>query len=220
MKRSILAALGAASILFTGAVEARAPSQADANHTAIRDFAGCLTATSGGWRDRQIDRFLALAPESKAAGRLMAMFLNTDCMAVPDPGRYAAQIGLTPQLLRGALYRERYVARFGGRPIGTLAGYNAGAAWYAAPSGRFAPLQSFGECVVRMNPQGARAVVLSDVGSTEERAAYRMLRPAMARCIRPGDKIRFSKSVLEGLFAEALYHLSIGAGAGAPAGGF
>jgi hypothetical protein len=66
-------------------------------------------------------------------------------------------------------------------------------------------LQRFGDCVVSANPADARALVLATAATQAERAAIARLGPALGGCVAPKNQVRFSRAVLQGVLAEALY---------------
>lgn len=76
----------------------------------------------------------------------------------------------------------------------------------------FAYVSRFGECVVRANPAGARALLATASDSVEEKAAFANLSSAMGNCLEEGSKIELSKLVLRGTVAVNYYRLAAAAG--------
>jgi len=70
---------------------------------------------------------------------------------------------------------------------------------------------------VRDDPVNSRAVLDADIGSKREDAAFDALVPTLQKCMPSTGTYRFSRAVLEGLLAESLYNLALGASAPAPA---
>jgi hypothetical protein len=65
----------------------------------------------------------------------------------------------------------------------------------------------FGECVVRANPAGAHALLMTEVASAEEILALQNLRPSFAQC--PGLSSKFDNPAdLRGTIAENFYRLA------------
>jgi hypothetical protein len=65
----------------------------------------------------------------------------------------------------------------------------------------------FGECVVRTNPAGAHALLMTKVASAEEAQAIQNLRPAFAQC--PGLNDQYNNAMnLRGTIAENYYRLA------------
>lgn len=69
-------------------------------------------------------------------------------------------------------------------------------------------LRNFGDCVVRANPDQARALVLSNPTSNGETKAFQALMPFFSGCLPKDSTVEFSKSVLRGIVGETLYRLS------------
>lgn len=79
----------------------------------------------------------------------------------------------------------------------------------------FAFLSLYGECVVRADTAGARALLLTGPDSVEEVARFGALRPALARCLPEGETLRSGKSALRGSIAVNYYRLAHAARAAA-----
>jgi hypothetical protein len=72
----------------------------------------------------------------------------------------------------------------------------------------FSSLSRFGECAVRGNPEVARQLSLTDVGSTEERTKFNELIPTLAKCLEPGLTMKFSPVLLRGTISLNYFRLS------------
>jgi hypothetical protein len=83
----------------------------------------------------------------------------------------------------------------------------------------FAYVSRFGECVVRANPEGARALLGTTADSPEETAAFATLSNALGNCLESGQKIELSKVALRGTIAVNYYRLATVARSLASAGG-
>jgi hypothetical protein len=75
----------------------------------------------------------------------------------------------------------------------------------------FAYVSRFGECVVRANPDGARALLGTVPDSAEERTAFAALSAALSNCLESGQKIEFAKLALRGTIAVNYYRLATAA---------
>jgi hypothetical protein len=83
----------------------------------------------------------------------------------------------------------------------------------------FAFLSRYGECVVRVDSDGSRNLLLTKPDSTEESARFAALRPAFGRCLSEGQTMRSGKAALRGTIAVNYYRLAHAArasAAGAP----
>jgi hypothetical protein len=85
---------------------------------------------------------------------------------------------------------------------------------YARDSG-FAFLSLYGECIVRADPAGAKALLVTAPDSPEESARFAALGPSFSRCLPDGRTVRFGKVALRGSVAINYYRLAHAAGASA-----
>lgn len=72
----------------------------------------------------------------------------------------------------------------------------------------YAFLARYGECIVRVDTAGAKALLLTVPDSPEESARINSLRPAFARCLPEGQTLRFGKVSLRGSIAVNYYRLA------------
>ena len=77
----------------------------------------------------------------------------------------------------------------------------------------------YGECVVRLNPTGARALLLTTPATAEETAQFGALREALGICMPEGATVAFGKAVLRGTIAINYYRLAKAAETSRPVGG-
>lgn len=75
-------------------------------------------------------------------------------------------------------------------------------------SASFSYVSRYGECVVRVAPAGAKALLLTVPDSAEENARFRELGTALATCLPPGETLRFGRVVLRGTIAINYYRLA------------
>jgi hypothetical protein len=75
-----------------------------------------------------------------------------------------------------------------------------------------------GECVVRADPAGSRAVVLTEMDSQEELARMHAMAPTIAGCVAQGQTLKFNRTTLRAALAVSYYRLGAAAHA-AHAGG-
>ncbi len=197
---------------------APAANSVDRSRTILRDYAECLVSDYdrplAGDRDRPTARaitvFLTSSPTSKEAKRAGSM-LNTEACLKGRNQTEIDRLRFAPSLLRGALFRAKYL-KLGGNAGKDLAlpAYDATAPWHLPHDDPFAVLQAIGECTVRENPVQARAAILAEVGSREENNAYAALVPSLTKCMPQNGTFTFSRAHLEGLMSEALFFLSGG----------
>ncbi|TFI56993.1 hypothetical protein E2493_17280 [Sphingomonas parva] len=70
----------------------------------------------------------------------------------------------------------------------------------------------YGECVVRADPVGTKAVLLSEPASAEETTRFAAIVGALQTCVAPGRTQAFTRIVLRGAMAVAYYRLAHAAG--------
>lgn len=75
--------------------------------------------------------------------------------------------------------------------------------WDALPRQKAAAvfLSKMGECVVRSDPAGSRAILESDPASPAERRAIQSLMPALQRCVEKSQTLEFDRASLRGAIA-------------------
>jgi hypothetical protein len=81
----------------------------------------------------------------------------------------------------------------------------------------FAFLSHYGECIVRADTAGAKALLVTKPDSADESARFAALGPAFSRCLPEGQTLRFGKVALRGSVAINYYRLAHAART--PAGG-
>lgn len=154
-----------------------------------------------------VRRALALAENTGAAQKALLDLADTDCLA-------DGQLRMSLPLFRGGLFVALYQqdlpqARtgLGAKPLdfsGDVQADGAGAQTYLA-------LHDFCDCVTRSDPADVRALVLTPVAAPEEAAAFASLSPHMNACLPTGERLTFTKSILDALFAEALHREALAA---------
>lgn len=66
----------------------------------------------------------------------------------------------------------------------------------------------FGDCVVRTDPEGSRAVLMTSSGSAAESAGLQALMPSLATCLEKGAQLKFDPGILRGAIAFSYYSLA------------
>jgi len=137
--------------------------------------------------------------------------VHKDLLRAPAPA-----VGVLPQLDHREPTPPPRVDKKG-RPL-SEAKYAAALEGYRQAQA-FAYVSRFGECVVRANPEGARALLGTTADSPEETAAFATLSNALGNCLESGQKIELSKVALRGTIAVNYYRLATVARSLASAGG-
>lgn len=165
-------------------------SEEDRARQTMNSYAACLVRT----RSVKVSR--ALARPTAEVQSALAGLADSSCL---NDGK----LKMSGDLLRGALYRALYLRDFARTaPV-------SDAAPGAVPASSDV-LQQFGYCVDQADPLNARAFVASVPATGAERAALQGLGPALSRCVAPGNNVRFSRSTLQGVLAEAAYRRATG----------
>lgn len=73
-------------------------------------------------------------------------------------------------------------------------------------------LGRYGECIVRVDPAGAKALLLTVPDSPEETGGFGRLKPALATCLAEGATLQFGRVSLRGTIALNYYRLAHAAG--------
>jgi hypothetical protein len=72
----------------------------------------------------------------------------------------------------------------------------------------YAFLSHYGECIVRADTAGAKALLMTKPDSPEESARFSALRPAFSTCLPEGQTLSFGKVALRGSVAINYYRLA------------
>lgn len=72
----------------------------------------------------------------------------------------------------------------------------------------FRVLAAIGECAVRLNPVGARQLVLSRPTSADEDRLFESMKPTLAQCLPEGETVNLGKLAVRGTIAVSYYRLA------------
>jgi len=166
----------------------------------LSEFARCVADRS----PARVTSALSL-PISIAYSRAMKNMASDECLS-------SGMMHFNIQLFRGALFselwRRRVAAERKGRPWGPVLppfDVNSPDEETYAEAQQQRELLSFGDCVVKRDRTDASDILTLPIASREQRDAYRRLIPHLDPCVSQGTQITFSKPILEGALAEALY---------------
>jgi hypothetical protein len=188
-------------------------NKADLSRATMRSFAKCVIGVS---RQRVID-YLDTFPGSKEALELANGLSRDDCLV-------AAELRFSEELFRWSLYDELYNSNFRNHDLAAIAdipetdfvGMTKG---LNAEQYQVVAIWQLGECTVRAAPKVSQTLVWSPIGSDSEAAAIQEIVPIVSGCVNKDNEIKFSKAVLRGVMAEALYKLAMKANGAATARG-
>jgi hypothetical protein len=158
----------------------------------------------------QAERFLRLIPGSQAFRDAGLRIATPECM----PRSFVrTQLRFDTNVFRETLYSALYQRDFGRSPPPdvrqapalTLASEFDGDAAGIPATVTFERM--VGDCVARADPTGVHHLLTTRISNDAEREALNQVVPQLAGCVRAGQRIAFSRSVLRGMLAEALYKL-------------
>ena len=187
-------------------------SETDQARATIIAFSQCIVLS----HRSAVEQALAIPPLDKQASRALGALAGSDCL------RYG-ELSMRTTMLRGGIYAALYridfakgAAAIADRPLD----FSADVQGAVTPDAQqYLWLRQFADCVVRADPADARTLVLSPVASSAENASFAALAPHFNGCAVQGMTLTFSKVILSGLVAEALYREAKAASiATAPAG--
>jgi hypothetical protein len=201
--------------LATAGVSASAVSAQEVTQYPTREaeqmmarFSQCIVHTGN---SRALYRFLRIVPTDPAfqiAGRRLAR----DLCAPRIPGG-VTRLQFRLNLFRSALYSALYRRDFGaGVPpdLGSVPPLLFSSE-FDGPVGDIPPatrvMRALGDCAARADPGAVHALLVTEIGSRQERPAIAAVLPAVQHCLPEDRELRFGRGMLRGILAEALYKL-------------
>jgi hypothetical protein len=168
---------------------------------ALEQFAACVIRRTPAASQRAIDLPVDTGEFDRTIRRL------AECLA-------AGGLKLPRPLLRGAIFEALYLRDFGRdakpdfKSVPTF-NYAQGYTRPLSPAAQDAVgLAVVADCVARTSPVAAHELVTSIPGSPLEDRAMGAVARQLPGCVPPQRTFRFSRSVVRGAMAEALYRLS------------
>lgn len=205
---------GLAALLLVHATASAAQMEPRSNkpveaEQAMALYADCLVSIRG--LREKAERFVRLLPNNRAYKKSSLQLSVDDC--VPYSGYGYTELSVQPELLRAALFPALYQKDFGRSPPANL-----GKEPPLVVSQEFDDIGSdvpdlvffmrlLGDCTARAVPADVHALLLTKVGGDAERPALGKVMPAVALCLSDKRQIKFSRGMLRGMLAEAMYKL-------------
>lgn len=169
----------------------------------LNAYAACVVKTNR----RGVERALSTASGAPGSDPAMLKLMTQDCL---DSG----ELRFKPSLIRGAFFEQLYrtdavLLKIQDLKAAPSVDYRLGAPMpYSNGLTLHLGLMDFADCVVRAVPASAQSLVLSRVASSQETNAFADLSPRFRSCLTDGVELEFSRPVLRGVVAEALYRVS------------
>ena len=166
---------------------------------ALDQFAYCIFDRRRG----QTLAALRLASGSEQQDKALASLARSECVS-------AGILSFDAQLFRGSLYKALVREHFADSDAALPQTQIDFAKQTEAQSGgekvlANAQLLNFGGCVAHLDPRNVRLAVLGPAGSPSEAAAFSALSPNLGQCLPQDVTLKFDKTILLGLLAEAYY---------------
>jgi hypothetical protein len=174
-------------------------SKAQRGNVVMREFARCTIDRMPG----KVATLLAM-PLGPEYDKVMRQVVTDECLST-------GEIRFKPILLRGALFTELWQRRMLAESKGKAWAPSLPAYDLSAPIGdadaetKQQGLLWFADCIVKRDRPAANDVIVHQVGSKAQDEAYARLMPNLGPCLPQGQQVKFSKPILEGVLAEALY---------------
>ena len=185
--------------------EMRAASRKESTRMMLQ-FAEC-TVRSDKARPK-VDRFLRMSPSNPEFGKLGNEFVKDRCV---PPSTGSVRMSFDSLLFRYSLFEARYRIEFAKAPppkVDDLPPLDIYSEF--DPRGARIPdvvvfLRQMSDCAIRLKPAEAHAFVMAKPYSDPEGVALQGLMPALGLCMPEGQTLKFSRPMLRGAIAEALY---------------
>jgi hypothetical protein len=173
-----------------------------------RYFSTCVATRDWAIAGPLFDTQLGSPDETLILRRLGGGNRGTECS-------YVEQIRMTSILMRGGIAEARYrhdYARSAAIPpaSGEIAPAPEGASFEWVGFNRDSPapaLFGFTRCLAAGETGAVHAVLMTDYGSPQERAAFQALSRRFGACLSPGQRLRANSLTLRPWLAEAQYQL-------------
>lgn len=173
-------------------------SDAARSRVGIAQYAQCLMER----QPKKVERALAM-PAGDESRSLLEQMAVSDCLRA---SKNQLMLSIPPAVLRGSLYAELVRRRIStSEPERENVDLTLDASPENQTSQQHVLAVRFGDCVRRSAPMDAYSFVVAPAESAKERQALTSLMPSIANCIDAGQKFTLSKSMLEGVIAEAIY---------------
>lgn len=173
-------------------------SDAERGRMAAAAFADCAVMR----RKQDVAAFLVAPYSSRDSEQAMRKMAVSDCLS-------GGRLTMPARLMRGALFRAVYNRDYGPDDMALASEPPNYANLVSNPLNVDDATQilmlEFASCLIRTNRAEARNLLIAQVGSSKEKAAFSALVPLMGTCFPKGKSVELSKSVVTAVIAEAMY---------------
>ncbi|HEX8640792.1 MAG TPA: hypothetical protein VF704_06515 [Allosphingosinicella sp.] len=187
----------------------RAYDAVDAELT-LAEFSDCVLERGG--RRARAERFLRQQPTGEPFENAAERLMPEECLQLR--GGSWMEMRIRSDALRASLFASLYRRDFSHAPpqpqVSETAPLRLSDEFEGDPAlipQTVRTVRAIGDCAARADPVGTHAFLLTTLGSSEERQALAPVTSALANCLPEGQQLRFSRAMLRGILAEALYKL-------------
>ena len=211
-RRTKIAFLGFVAIVASFSMESAAASSRDLSPSAVlSSYAICIVDR----HPEMVNAYLRSGSRSPNGRKISKAFDDAKCLLAGVGG-----MKIPASSMRWALYGTLYHSQFGKTPPDDLLGL-AKLDFAAerddmveAERADHVYVRDFGDCVARARASDVHRLLLMQGDSAKEREELSALIPAFNDClVGKGEKISFSRTLIRGILAEAMYKLRGGGGA-------
>lgn len=205
--------LATAALVFacSGPLIAAAPQNQSARERVEADqameyFVGCVLKSRS--RRASALAFSRMIPDTLSFNKAGAAIAVYDCLPIA-----AEKLSFKSEYFRLTLFSGLYFSDFNksGAPDFSNTPALKFASEFDGPEGEIPQkvlvLRQFGDCVARRGTSETHTLLLTKIRSKEENAAWGPVRPVLNQCIETKTDIAFTRSVLRGVLAEAMFKL-------------
>lgn len=181
-------------------------------------YADCLFAKK---RLRgKLAAYVRAIPNTPAMAELSKVAIDGKCANKSVENGNGVEMQIRHDTMRQALFGSMYRESFGTAPASGLqdAPPLRLDAEFDGPTEMLTPefrgFRALGDCIVRAEPAGARAWVMTAFDAPKAKEAQRAIIPALQGCLSSEQTVAIASYTLRGMVAEALYRLSEAASKG------
>lgn len=185
--------------------------------TEMAFFSKCVVKESRA----RLPAYLRLSPNAKIYHQTGQSLASGGCLSMSS-----ASMKFNSDLFRWSLFEALHKADFGDQPVEDLSSvppldFRGERDWVSADENDYAnqyvAVREFGDCSVRKNTALVASLLTTKVYSGAEQALFAQLGPNLGKCLAGSGKLRFTRTSLRGILAEALYNLRMKLRSSAPA---
>ena len=167
------------------------------------DYARCVVRQ----KRMAVEAYLKAPTDSPKSRQILSRITITECLG-------AGELRFNAVVFRAGLYNALYAIDFSRSApdiskapfilynrLEVKEGAYTAANWW--------DMEELSDCAVRKAPEKARILVMTRVGTPDEKAAFQDMTAAYSACLHQDQRVAFSPIMLRGYVGEVLYRLSL-----------